>query len=481
MDLFGVRLIFTTSGFIGGISLTVLKAQPGTPIHLNMTTSSRLTLLALALAASAAALAQEKTAPASAATGATSNKPAWLTDVSLGVKEAHDDNLFLVSGDGPMSKQGSWITTISPKFGVDFAKVLGYGDDVRTLSLVYAPDIAFYHEQPNETNTAHRLTAALNGKSSDFSYTLDNAFIFVDGSSEAPVYTGLDSNRSAYATAVPRERRRQTQDRAKLTVRYDASSWFVRPCATIIDYDLMTRLSAATGYQNYVDRYDFAAGVDAGWKATKQVALTLGYRAGYQYQQQLPIGVDPTHLSSPSHFQRVLLGLEGKPLKWLTVSVQGGPDYRSYEANSTTHTTPIGNPSLVKFYGEGSITADLTANDSLTFKYKDWEWVSSTGKVPYYEGSHELAYRRKLTPKLTVDLSGKYGFSDYNSGNVASSKRFDKFYGATVAVGYAVNTRLSCSVSYAVDFGRNAEDAITNTQYREYDHHVVSASVVYKF
>jgi len=32
-----------------------------------------------------------------------------------------------------------------------------------------------------------------------------------------------------------------------------------------------------------------------------------------------------------------------------------------------------------------------------------------------------------------------------------------------------------------VDFGRNAEDAIVNAQYREYDHHVVSASAVYKF
>jgi len=439
-------------------------------------------ILALAFAASAAAQAQQKpvTAPA-AAPVATSNKPAWFTDLSLGVKEAYDDNLFLVSGDGPMSEVDSWITTVSPKIGVDLAKVLGYGDVVRTLSLVYAPDIAIYHEASKETNTAHRLTAAINGKSSAFSYTLDNAFIFVDGSKDAPFYTGLDSNRSAYATAIPRERRRQTQDRAKLTLRYDADSWFVRPCASIIDYDLMTRFSTASGYQNYVDRYDFSAGADVGWKLNKQTAVTVGYRAGYQYQQQLPIGIDATHMSSPSHFQRVLLGFEGKPLKWLTISVQGGPDYRSYEANSTTHTTPIGNPNLVKFYGEGSITADLTPNDSLTVKYKDWEWVSSTGKAPYYEGSHELAYRHKFNSKLTVDLSGKYGISDYKTGNIASSARYDKIYGATVAVGYAFNSRFSGSLSYGVDFGRNAQDNITNTQYREYSHHVVSVSAVYKF
>jgi hypothetical protein len=446
-----------------------------------MTLANRLVILALLFAAAAAAQAQVKPATAPAATVATSNKPAWLTELSIGVKEAHDDNLFLVSGDGPMATEGSWITTVSPKIGVDLAKVLGYGDAVRTLSLVYAPEIAVYHEQSKETNTAHRLTTGINGKADRFSYTLDNAFVFVDGSKEAPVYTGLDSNRNAYSTAIPRERRRQTQDRAKSTIRYDANSWFVRPCASMIDYDLMTRFSAATGYQNYVDRYEFAAGVDAGWKVNKQVALTLGYRAGYQYQQQLPLGIDAAHLSSSSHFQRVLLGIEGKPLTWLTVSVQGGPDFRSYEANSSTHTTPIGNPNLVKFYGEGSVTADLTANNSLTLKYKDWEWVSGTGKVSYFDGSHELGYRRKLTSKLTVDLSGKYGFSDYNTGNIASSKRFDKYYGATVALSYVVNTRFACSASYGLDFGRNAEDAITNTQYREYDHHLVSASAICKF
>ena len=444
---------------------------------------NRLLFLALGLAASAAAQVQVTPATASAPVVATSSKPIWLTDLSLGLKEGYDDNLLAVSGDGPLAKDGSWITTVTPKIGVDLSKVLGLGDAVRTLSFVYAPDFAFYHEQPKETNTAHRLTTAFNGKSGDISYTLDNAFIFVDGSDEAPVYTGLDLNRSAYATAMPRERRRQTQDRAKVTVRYDANSWFVRPCASIIDYDLMTRLSAATaGYQNYADRYDFSAGADAGWKVNKQVALTLGYRAGYQYQQQFPIGIDATHLSSPSHFQRVLLGIEGKPLKWLSVSIQGGPDFRSYIANSSSHTTPIGNPDLVKFYGEGSITAELSTNDTLSFKFKEWEWVSSTGKVPYYEGSQELAYRRKLTPKLTLDLSAKYGFSDYNVGNaVPASRRFDKIYSGTLAVGYVVNMHLSCSIGYALDLGRNAEDNIPNPQYREFDHHVISVSAVYKF
>jgi hypothetical protein len=380
-----------------------------------------------------------------------------------------------------MTVDGSWVTTITPKFGVDLAPLARCGEAIHALSLVYAPDVAFYHEEPNETNTAHRLTAAINGKSDEFSYTFDNAFLYVDGSSVAPTYTGLDSNRSAYATAAPRERRRQAQDRGKLTFRYDADSWFVRPCASLLYYNLHTRLSSAAGYQNYADRYDFSAGADLGWKFEKTLAFTIGYRAGYQYQQLYPLAIDPTHLSSPSHFQRVLAGVEGKPLKWLSVTVQAGPDFRSYAENSATRTTPLNHHSFVKFYGEGTITADLTSQDSLTFKYKDWQWVSSTGKVPYYEGSHELGYRRKFTSKLSLDLSEKYGTSDYNMGNVASSLRYDKIYTSTVTLGYVVNAHVTSSLSYAADFGRSAEDAISNSQYREFNHHVVAVSVLVKF
>ena len=82
-------------------------------------------------------------------------KPAWLTDFSLGVKESYDDNVFL-SGVDPkylppaytvpvgsvaaLQNRWSWVTTMSPKIGVNLEPLLAHQQTFQTLSLVYAPD-----------------------------------------------------------------------------------------------------------------------------------------------------------------------------------------------------------------------------------------------------------------------------------------------------------------------------------------------------
>ena len=45
-------------------------------------------------------------------------KPAWLPQLSLGVKESYDDNILGVSGNG-MQPKGSWVTAISPAIGFE--------------------------------------------------------------------------------------------------------------------------------------------------------------------------------------------------------------------------------------------------------------------------------------------------------------------------------------------------------------------------
>jgi hypothetical protein len=78
-------------------------------------------------------------------------KPAWLTDLTLGVKESYDDNLLLVSGNG-LAPQSSWVTTVSPKIGFNFAPLLGNQNTnaLQTLSLVYAPDFNIYENAPSQ-------------------------------------------------------------------------------------------------------------------------------------------------------------------------------------------------------------------------------------------------------------------------------------------------------------------------------------------
>ena len=100
--------------------------------------------------------------PAAASAAAEWQKPAWLTDLSLGVKESYDDNLLLVSGNG-LSPQSSWVTTVSSKIGFNFAPLLGNQKTLQTLSLVYAPDFNIYENAPSQNYDAHKIGGMING------------------------------------------------------------------------------------------------------------------------------------------------------------------------------------------------------------------------------------------------------------------------------------------------------------------------------
>jgi len=465
----------------------------------NLATASA--LVASALAACAAA---EQTATGAGGSTITSNggaakaatavapasfqKPAWLTDFGFGIKESYDDNVFLVSGKGTPERD-SWVTTVSPKIGFNFAPLLATEPTVPVLAFGYAPDFVTFHNEPTENYTAHRLANTIKGKYDAFSFNLENGFNFIDGSKESPIYPTAthDDQRSAYSTAGPRERRQQIQDRAKIVFQYDLGKWFVRPVASLLYYDLLTNQRSTAGYQNYADRYDVNGGADVGYRIGPDAAVTLGYRYGHQYQEQYPTAIDKTHTSSPSDYQRVLVGFEGKPFKWLTLSVQAGPDFRTYPRSSATHTIPVVDHHPMKFYGEASVTAAPSANDLITFKSKQWQWVSSTGKLPLYDCSYDLSYKRKLSKKLAVDLGGRIGASDYTRATGSSSKRDDWMYTVTAGVTYAFTPNLSANLAYNLDLGRNAQDDLKllaspqNPKYREFDHQLVSFGATFKF
>lgn len=400
-------------------------------------------------------------------------KPAWLTDLSAGVKEGYDDNVLMVVGKN-MAKQDSLITTISPKVGFNFAPLLGQQETLKTLSLVYAPDFAIYHNATSESYNAHKLANAIKGKTGDFSFSLENAFLFNDGDSAGPVYSGNDGKRSAYATATARERRKQIQDRTAIVLQYDVGNFFIRPTASLLYYDLMTdRQNPTPGYQKYVDRADVNGGLDLGYKVTKDLAVTVGYRYGHQYQQVLT----GSTLDASADYQRVLLGLEGKPVKWLTVKLVGGPEFRAYNSAA-----PVGNDHPVNYYGEASVSAAITTSQSVALTYKHWQWVSSTGKLPYADNTYALAYHLNATKQLGLDLGAKYLFSDYTCGNNASSLRNDAMYSLSAGASYAFTPHFSASLGYTANLGRNQQGNVGPlADYREFDQNLVSLSAQYKF
>ena len=416
-------------------------------------------------------------------------KPAWLTDLSVGVKEGYDDNVFMSGAEAkylpatytvpPGSVAAwkgisSWVTTVSPKLGVNFAPLLGT-ESLQILSLAYAGDFANYSEASSENNYAHRFGTAIKGRAGAFSFNLENNLAYIDGDTVAPTYPG--AMLSAIGIAYPRERREQIQDRSTVSFRYDGDWWFVRPAASLLYYDMMTEQINVTGYQNYCDRYDVNGGADFGYKIGPQIAVTLGYRYGHQYQEQFSF----TPYSSPSDYQRLLVGFEGTPWKWLDVRAQVGPDFRSYPGDTPTHITPVNDKTPVKYYGEAMATAKFTAKDSLILKYKQFQWVSSLGKVPYYDSIVDLAYRRALTSHWSVDLGGRAWDADYNSGNLSTCQRNDWQYTLLAGMTYTFSAHLSANLAYSLDLGRNGQDNIANPQTREYNRNLVSGSVVLKF
>jgi opacity protein-like surface antigen len=260
--------------------------------------------------------------------------------------------------------------------------------------------------------------------------------------------------------------------------------------ASLLDYNLMTDwhntgVAPWKGYQNYVDRYDVNGGMDLGYKLTPKLAATLGYRYGSQYQQQFPTAITSDSHYSSSDYQRVLLGLEGKLWNWLDVKLAGGPDFRNYNSMA-----PVNDHNPVKYYGEAVLTATITTNQTVTFNYKQWQWVSSTGKVPYLDSTYALTYHWNASKQLGLDLGGKVLEADYTEGNEVnptgqnSSLRDDMEYEVSAGVTYAFNSHLSANLAYTYDLGDNALNnlpASLGPAYRGFEHQVVSLGLQYKF
>jgi len=396
-----------------------------------------------------------------------------LSELSLTLKESYDSNVFgternpTLAGLPEIADVASWVTTISPKVGLNLKSALDLAPDspITALSLGYTGDYAFFHSASTETNQRHNLSQQLKSSSNDVSVSFDNSFIYVDGKEAAPQYNLY----SCYGSASARERREQFQDRAKFVLRYDSATWFLRAVSTALIYDLKTvqhqAVASYTGWQNYVDRSDLNGGFDLGYKATKDLSLWAGYRYGEQKQSQLPW--DLRH--NDSNYHRTLIGAEGKLAQWLKLDLQVGPDFRTYRdadhlgLNGKTHTW---------LYTEGSISADLSKDDTLVFTNKVWHWVSSTGIATYQDSTYALNY----THKFSAVFSGTAGVRVLGSNYDLPTTRKDWLDTYSVGLRYTFSKHVAVTGDYAYTHTRNQ---LSDTLYpgREYSQNVFSLGV----
>jgi hypothetical protein len=457
-------------------------------------------LLLLILSASSAAFALTgicKAADAGAPDAPFFSKPAWLGDLSFTVKESYDDNVFGVSGLG-LPIQQSWVNSVQANLTVNFIPLIGDQKDIQAFSISYNPERVTFDDVSSQDYTAHRINATLKGKTNNVSYSFVNALLINDGDKTAPTYAlnqlaGAAGNqddkyRNNYAHALARERLDQTQDRYTASVQVDEGNLFVRPISQLLDYNLGTYLYNTSnapykGYQDYVSRYDLNGGADLGYTVAPGLAVTLGYRYGEQYQQQFAATINSDRHYASSTYQRALLGLEGKLTSWLTIKAAAGPDFRDYNPN-----TPISNLHTTRYYGEGTATATLPDNQSLTFGYKTWLWVASTGFAPYVDSTYSVAYHWSATKQLGIDLGAKYLEANYLIGNdtagSAPALRDDIDENFSAGFSYAFTKQFIVNAAYAYDNGYNGDDSLPAAYfaaYRKFTHNVVSLGAQYKF
>ena len=416
-------------------------------------------------------------------------KPDWLSELSLGVEECYDTNVYLSGVDHKFlpssfsvasgsavarNNLSSFVTTVSPRIGLDliplFSALFSGGKTLQTFSLAYAPSFAFYHGESDENNYAHRFLTALNGSRGSFSFDVDGSLSFIDGSRMAPTYPGALEN--AAAPTAPRERRRQLNSQATIDLKYDAGAWFLRPTGSLLFWDMQTKLLDVEGYQNYVDRYELQGGADIGRRVSSQFAVTLGYRYGHQFQEKLPF----RPLESSNDFQRVLVGVEGKPWQWLKVNLRFGPDFRDFGSHAA-----VRDRNRVTYYGQGSVTATPTESDRVSFTFNEWLWTSQLGQIPYFDSSYELSYAHAVGTHLQLELGGVVHRYDYTLGDAPGSARDDIEYIAFAGVRYAFNTHFSADLTYAFHVGRNLLDNVVDASTRSFDRNLVSLRARFAF
>ena len=423
-------------------------------------------------------------------------KPNWLTELSAGAKESFDDNVLLVSGLG-LPTQSSWLTTLSLRGSIDL-RALFNAPSIRTFSLAYQPDRVWYAQASSEDYTAHRLALSFKQTADNLTIAVDNAFLYNDGNKFGATYalnqlSGAAGNqndkyRNNYSQGTARERRAQSQDRYAISVQYDAGNAFVRAVSGLTLYKLdtylfNTSLAPYKGYQDWVNRYDVNVGADLGYHLGKDLSLTLGYRDGYQSQAQFALPINSDQHFSSNHYDRVLLGLEGKLTRWLSLKLSVGPDYRDFNASAA-----VANLRSTHFYGDATATAILSPSQTLGFTFKQWVFVSSTGLVPYTDAAYALTYHRTLSHSLSLDLGAKYLESNYTLGNdfagSAPSLRDDADYQGSGGITYALSARLSLSYTYTYDQERNELHGLAASlqpNYRNVSHTVDSVGLQYKF
>jgi opacity protein-like surface antigen len=389
-------------------------------------------------------------------------KSPWNFSTSLSVKETFDNNVFLQDTTA-LAHRSSMVSAFTPSLTLTYQETPAFKAIVS-----YAPEVVFYHSYSSEDYTAHRATLNLSGKSGDTAWEVNNAVTGIDGNDRGPTFDTAHGGDIPALGGIPlRDRRDAIIYRNSVKVTQTIGKWFVRPVFTSYVHDFQTEQSSAAGYENYIDRSEVNGGLDIGYEARKKTWLVLGYRYGYQHQNER-FGV-----ASPysSNYHRILAGVEGTPTDWLKLNVLAGPDIRIFQSTSLPSTF---DKNEFLWYVDASATVTLGKRNTVTVLLTRYEQPAFSSHSVYEDIVYSVGWRHQCNDKFAATVGLKINEGDWQ----APINRNDVIYTPSVGVSYTFNKHISTDLSYSYDA---VCSEVVNTTGREFTRHLVSLGAKFTF
>jgi hypothetical protein len=378
-----------------------------------------------------AAFAVESTA----ATADAAKNP-WSITASLTARESYDSNVFMQRTTA-RANHDSLVTTVIPASNLTWKSAPRLA-----LTVGYAPEITRYARASSENNVAHKAALTLSGESRAGTWELGNTVALVNGDGAGPVFTGQGG--AAIVGGVPlMERRDQRVLRQNLKAQIPFGQWFVRPGATTYVHDFRTAPRTTAGYQNYIDRNEFSAGLDLGRKIPGGVALIAGFRAGSQDQAASPV----SPFRYENRFRRFVAGVEGSPQPWLKLALIAGADTRRFGA-----AVPAAfERDTTRLFLDASATVTMSKTHTATLAARRFALPGYGGGSFLEITTYDLVWKRSFGPAVSVALTGRAHHWDFARPVV----RDEWWYGSALSVATKLNARCTITAAFALDTVRS--------------------------
>ncbi|MCC5841125.1 MAG: hypothetical protein JJT96_13490 [Opitutales bacterium] len=293
----------------------------------------------------------------------------------------YDSSLFRIDV-GDLGKTDSLFLGIRPELRWTPAS---------SIRITYSAEAILYFDASEENHLRQMLGLNFRQENLTFSTT----FTRVDGPSEGVTFA---EGRNAWATLHARTRRPQWQNRSNLQYVFDLGTVFIRPLASLVYEDLESRIRpGVAGYDNWIDRYDLAGGVDIG-RDLENWAFYAGWRYGRQGQ-----GRQGGRLTDRSNkYHRALIGLTGPLGPRADLRLEVGPAFHRYDDPASP-----GGRGGDTWYLDGNLRFRVTPQDILTLVGNIRSSVSSTGLVSSEVRTFSLSHNRKWDDTWSTQI----GFS----------------------------------------------------------------------